>query len=57
MPNFLDFEQPIEELQKQIEQTQELANKSEIDVQNILTELETKISEKRKEIYSNLTPF
>lgn len=57
MPNFLDFEQPIEELQKQIEQTQELANKSEIDVQNILTELETKISEKRKEIYSNLTPW
>ncbi len=57
MPNFLDFEQPIEELQKQIEQTQELANKSEIDVQNILTELENKISEKRKEIYSNLTPW
>lgn len=57
MPNFLDFEQPIEELQKQIEQTQELANKSEIDVQNILAELETKIAEKRKEIYAHLTPW
>lgn len=57
MPNFLDFEQPIEELQKQIEQTQELANKSEIDVQNILAELETKIAEKRKDIYSNLSPW
>ncbi len=57
MANFLDFEQPIEELQKQIEQTRDLANKSEIDVQTILAELDAKIIEKRKEIYSNLTPW
>lgn len=57
MPTFLDFEKPLEELQKQIDQTEELAEKSEVDVQNIVAELRTKMEEKRKEIYSKLTPW
>jgi len=57
MPTFLEFEKPLEELQKQIDQTEELAEKSEVDVQNIVSELRTKMEEKRKEIYSKLTPW
>lgn len=57
MPTFLDFEKPLEELQKQIEQTEELAEKSEVNVENIVAELRTKMEEKRKAIYSNLTPW
>lgn len=57
MPNYLDFEQPLEELQKQIDQTRELAEKSEIDVEKIVTELQSKMAEKRQELYSKLTPW
>lgn len=57
MPNYLDFEQPLEELQKQIDQTRELAEKSEIDVEKIVAELQTKMAEKRQELYSKLTPW
>lgn len=57
MAVFLDFEKPIEELQIQIDQARELAEKSEVDVQQVLAELEEKIVRKRAEIYSNLTPW
>lgn len=57
MPNYLDFEQPLEDLQKQIDQTRELAERSEIDVEKIVSELQTKMEEKRREIYTKLTPW
>jgi acetyl-CoA carboxylase carboxyl transferase subunit alpha len=57
MAIYLDFEQPIEELQKQIDQAKELAEKSEVDIQKILEELEQKLAAKKKEIYANLTPW
>ncbi|TVR38492.1 MAG: acetyl-CoA carboxylase carboxyltransferase subunit alpha [Cryomorphaceae bacterium] len=57
MAVFLDFEKPIEELQIQIDQARELAEKSEVDVQQVLAELEEKIVRKRAEIYGNLTPW
>lgn len=57
MAVFLDFEKPLEELQKQIDQTEELAEKSEVDVQNIVAELKEKMNQKRVEIYSKLTPW
>lgn len=57
MAVFLDFEKPIEELQIQIDQARELAEKSEVDVQKVLAELEEKIARKRSEIYGNLTPW
>ncbi len=57
MAVFLDFEKPIEELQIQIDQARELAEKSEVDVQQVLAELEEKIARKRAEIYGNLTPW
>lgn len=57
MPNYLDFEQPLEDLQKQIDQSRELAERSEIDVEKIVAELQSKMDEKRKALYSNLTPW
>jgi len=57
MAIYLDFEQPIEALQKQIDQAKELAEKSEVDIQKILEELEQKMALKKKEIYANLTPW
>lgn len=57
MASYLDFEKPIEELHNQINQTRELAERSEIDVEKIVNELQTKLEEKRKEIYGKLTPW
>jgi len=57
MPHYLEFEQPLEDLQKQIDQTRELAEKSEIDVEKIVAELQTKLAEKRKSLYTKLTPW
>ena len=53
----LDFEKPIGEILEQIEKIKSVAEKSGVDVSKTLKDLETKLAEKRKEIYSNLTPW
>src|ERR1051325_7740577 len=55
--NYLDFEKPIAELREQIEKLKQTAQKSKIDVSKTVKELEMKISAKRAEIFSNLTPW
>lgn len=57
MATYLDFEKPIAELTEQLEQTQQIADKSKVDVSEIVKELETKISDSKKEIYAGLTPW
>ena len=57
MATYLDFEKPIAELTEQLEQTQQIAGKSKVDVSNIIKELEEKIDSTRREIYENLTPW
>jgi len=52
---FLDFEQPLESLYEQLEKIQQVGEEGEIDVTNAIKELENKIKNKRKEIYSNLS--
>lgn len=54
--NFLDFEQPIKELCEQLEKLKQknVSDRSE-EVSLQITELESKITAKRKEIYANLT--
>ena len=52
---FLDFEQPLESLYEQLEKIQQVGEEGEVDVSNAIKELENKIKNKRKEIYSNLT--
>ena len=52
----LDFEKPLVELEKQIEQIRELARDSEVDVSQQLVQLETLATKRREEIFRSLTP-
>jgi len=52
---FLDFEEPLEDLYDQLEKIRQVGEKGEVDVSPMIKELENKIKNKRKEIYSNLT--
>ena len=52
----LEFEKPLVELEKQIEQIRELARDSEVDVSQQLLQLETLAARRREEIFQGLTP-
>lgn len=52
---FLEFEKPLESLFEQLEKIREIEAEGDIDVSDKLKELETKIKNKRKEIYSSLS--
>ncbi len=52
---FMDFEKPLEILYGQLEKLQKITEEGNIDMSEKISELEEKIAEKRKEIYSNLT--
>ncbi|MCB9045181.1 MAG: acetyl-CoA carboxylase carboxyltransferase subunit alpha [Chitinophagales bacterium] len=54
---FLDFEQPIEELFAQVNKLKELSAKNGVDVSKTLTELEASIENERTKIYQDLTPW
>ncbi len=54
---FLDFEQPIEELFAQVNKLKELSAKNGVDVTKTLAELEASIENERMRIYQNLTPW
>ncbi|MBI3509198.1 MAG: acetyl-CoA carboxylase carboxyltransferase subunit alpha [Bacteroidetes bacterium] len=55
--NYLDFEKPLEELDELREKIISTAEKSKVDVSKSLAEVDEKIQLKRKELYSNLTPW
>lgn len=57
MATYLDFEEPIKELEEQIIQTQEIGATTEVDMGDKIKELEDKLKLKTKEIFSNLTPW
>ena len=52
----LEFEKPLVELEKQIDQIRELARDSEVDVSQQLLQLETLAARRREEIFQGLTP-
>lgn len=54
---YLDFEKPIEDLEKELVKLKEVAVKSKVDLTSSISELEEKINNKRKEIYSTLTAW
>lgn len=54
---FLDFEKPIEELCKELERLKETGEKTKVDLSGPIFELEKRITEKRREIYSNLSAW
>jgi acetyl-CoA carboxylase carboxyl transferase subunit alpha len=57
MSTYLDFEEPIKALEEQIEQTKQIGLTTEIDMTDKINELQSKLVEKTKEIFSNLTPW
>jgi acetyl-CoA carboxylase carboxyl transferase subunit alpha len=53
----LEFEKPIFELEKQIDELKRLAGERQLDVAEQITELERKAAGLRDEIYKSLTPL
>lgn len=53
----LDFEKPLVELEKQIDELKRLADDRQLNVTQEIAPLERKLSELREEIYRNLTPL
>lgn len=54
---YLDFEKPIQELEEELEKLKAVAEKSKVNMNKAISELEAKIHSKRIEIFSNLTPW
>src|SRR4051794_39702341 len=55
--NFLDFEKPISELHDQIEKQKQIGDKNKVDVSVAVRQLEIKLEETRRNLYSKLTPW
>jgi acetyl-CoA carboxylase carboxyl transferase subunit alpha len=53
----LEFEKPIVELERQIEELKKTAGERQVNVAAAIEPLEKKLSEMREEVYKNLTPF
>ena len=54
MSTYFDFEKPVAELEEQLKDMQKVQDKGKIDMTDKIKELEGKILQARKEIYSNL---
>jgi acetyl-CoA carboxylase carboxyl transferase subunit alpha len=52
---FLDFEKPIERLYEQLDKLKQVGEGGDVDVTETMKELEIKIKNTKKDIYSNLT--
>src|ERR1700739_701232 len=57
MTTYLDFEKPIEELEKELQKLKDVATKSKVDVSSSIKQMEDKIQETKVHIYSSLTPW
>lgn len=55
--NYLEFEEPIRQLREQLAQAKELQEQSDVDMQSLVQDLESKIREVTEEVYSKLTPW
>jgi len=55
--NFLDFEQPIAELENKIEELRYVQTESAVDISEEIEQLAAKSLQLTKDIYSNLTPW
>lgn len=53
----MEFEKPIVEMEKAVEKLKTISNENKGDFSAQLAELEQKLSERKKEIYDNLTAF
>ncbi len=57
MEREFDFEQPITDMEKALEELKNLADKNERDISDQIETLQRKLEESKKEIYGNLTPL
>lgn len=57
MTTYLDFEEPLKELQDQITQTKEIGTTSAVDMSDKVLELEKKYEETAINIFKNLSPW
>lgn len=53
----LEFEKPIAELEKELDQLREKSTSQEIDLSTEISAIEAKLVETRRSIYENLTPW
>ncbi len=53
----LDFEKPILELERKIEELKKLSSSQKLDINPEISKLEEKLDKVKKEIFSNLTPW
>ena len=54
---YLDFEQPIKDLEEQLDKCIALGNESNVDVSDTCKKLTKRLEQVKKEIYENLTPW
>ena len=54
---YLDFEQPIKELEEQMQKCALIGDESDVDMTDACKKIEKKLIQTKKEIYSNLTPW
>ena len=54
---YLDFELPIKELIDQLEKTKQIGTATKSNINDLKKEIELKIKARKKEIYTNLTPW
>ena len=57
MLTVLDFEKPILELEKKINELKSLSTSGELDLESELRKLENRLSHVKRETYTNLTPW
>ena len=57
MATYLDFEEPLHELQEKINQTKEIGDNTEVDMADKINELQEKLNSKATEIFGGLTPW
>ena len=53
----LDFEKPLAELEKRIEELRKLSGKQKLGAEAEITSLQKKWASARQEVYGNLTPW
>jgi acetyl-CoA carboxylase carboxyl transferase subunit alpha len=54
---YLDFEEPIKELEEELQKCYDIGKKSEIDVAATCKKIEKKLEKTKKDLYKNLTPW
>ena len=55
--NYLEFEEPIRQLREQLTQARDLQEQSDVDMESLSQDLESKIREVTEQVYSKLTPW